>query len=270
MLQVAGFGSLVIAALLQSRKTILLASLGGALLGAVRVRYGAHLLANFSAFAWDTALLSHRGFVAVGIPWIAFSLYWEISAKNSNAAKSSESRGSRALHVFLANIGVLVEIDPIPGWGRFLPVSTLVIAAGLAIEASALTLAIWSRRALGRNWSGEISIQVEHELVRSGPYKLLRHPIYTGLLAIYVGTAVVAGEWLSIIGLAIAVYAYRHKIGLEEANLRIASAPTMTFIAGKPGHYSLDCSEDRGSGAKRRCRVRYGTVMVTVAVVRPY
>ena len=115
-----------------------------------------------------------------------------------------------------------MAIAPIRGLGRFLPASNLVIAAGLAIEALGLFLAIWSRRALGRNWSGEISIKVDHELVRFGPYRWLRHPIYTGLLAMYVGTAIGAGEWLSLIGLAMAGFAYWRKIRIEEANLEAA------------------------------------------------
>jgi protein-S-isoprenylcysteine O-methyltransferase Ste14 len=119
-------------------------------------------------------------------------------------------------------VALLLEIAPIRGLGRFLPASSLTLVAGLVVEALGLSLAIWSRRALGRNWSGEISIKVEHELIRSGPYKMLRHPIYTGLLAMYLGTAVVAGEWLSIIGLSVAVYAYWRKIRLEEANLQLA------------------------------------------------
>jgi len=85
-----------------------------------------------------------------------------------------------------------------------------------------LFLAIWARRALGRNWSGEISIKVEHQLVRSGPYKLLRHPIYTGLLAMYAGAALVTGTWLAILGLAMAAFAYWRKIRLEEENLNVA------------------------------------------------
>ena len=59
-------------------------------------------------------------------------------------------------------------------------------------------------------------------MIRSGPYKLLRHPIYTGLLAMYAGTALVTGRWLAIIGLALAVFAYWRKIRLEEANLNVA------------------------------------------------
>jgi protein-S-isoprenylcysteine O-methyltransferase Ste14 len=62
---------------------------------------------------------------------------------------------------------------------------------------------------------------VEHQLIRSGPYSLLRHPIYTGLLTMYVGTAVVSGEWLALVGLAMAGFAYWRKIRLEEANLNM-------------------------------------------------
>ncbi len=207
---------------MKNKKTLLLATLGGAVLGGLIARYGTHIPEQYPAFALDRALFSHRLFVAAGIPWIAFSLYWEIASKNASAAKHSESRASRALHVFLANIAIFLAIAPIRGLGRFLPVSTLVIAAGIAIEAAGLFLAIWSRRVLGQNWSGEISIKVEHELVRSGPYKRLRHPIYTALLTMYVGTAVAAGEWLSMIGLAIAFFSYWRKIRLEEANLRSA------------------------------------------------
>ena len=80
----------------------------------------------------------------------------------------------------------------------------------------------WARRHLGQNWSGEITIKVDHQLIHSGPYGLLRHPIYTGLLAMYAGTALVTGEWLAIIGLAMSVFAYWRKIRLEEANLKAA------------------------------------------------
>ena len=99
------------------------------------------------------------------------------------------------------------------------------MSAGIAVEALGLLLAIWSRRHLGRYWSGEISIKVDHQLIRTGPYRLLRHPIYTGLLTMYAGAALVTGEWLAILGLAMAVFAYWRKIRLEETNLDVAFGP---------------------------------------------
>ena len=203
-------------------KVVLPSALVGAVVGLVAGRYGRGIVTTISAFALDRVSLAHRLYLMAAIPWILFSLYWEIAAKNAAEAKSSEALSSRRFHVFLANLALLLEIAPIRGLGRFLPLSCLSITGGLAVEVLGLFLAIWARRELGRNWSGEISIKVEHKLIRSGPYTLLRHPIYTGLLAMYVGTALVTGVRLAIIGIVIAIFAYWRKIRLEEANLRVA------------------------------------------------
>ena len=123
---------------------------------------------------------------------------------------------------FLANLALLMELLPMRGLGRFVPVSFLVMTAGLIVEGIGLFLAVWARRHLGRNWSGKVTIKVGHQLIRSGPYKRLRHPIYTGLLAMYAGLALVTGERLAIIGFAMAAFAYWRKISLEEAALNAA------------------------------------------------
>ena len=152
---------------MKNRWVILVASLCGAVIGVVIVRYGVHMTSSLPAFALDRAALEHGRYLVAAIPWILFSLYWEIAAKGAAEAKSSESRSSRAFHVFLANVAVLLVIAPIRGLGRFLPASFLSMAAGIVVEVPGLFLAIWARRALGRNWSGEISIKFEHELIRS-------------------------------------------------------------------------------------------------------
>jgi protein-S-isoprenylcysteine O-methyltransferase Ste14 len=203
-------------------KIIFLAAVCAAMLGVLAAITGVRIPARVPAFACDNALLAQWQFTAAGVGWVLFSVYWEVAAKGAAAAASSESKALRGLHVFLANVALLLVIVPIDGLGRLLPVSALIMMAGLAVEAMGLVLAIWARRHLGRNWSGEITIKVDHQLIRSGPYGLLRHPIYSGLLAMYVGTALVTGEWLAIIGLAAAAFAYWRKIRLEEANLNVA------------------------------------------------
>jgi protein-S-isoprenylcysteine O-methyltransferase Ste14 len=152
--------------------------------------------------------------------WAPWSLYWEAAAKNAAPAKTSESGASRGIHLFLTNVALLLELAP--ALGRFIPAYSLFLAAGLTVQTTGFLLTIWARRHLGRNWSGRIAIQVEHRLIRSGPYRRVRHPIYTGILAMYLGTAIVSGRWLALIGLAMAVYAYWRKVRLEEANLRVA------------------------------------------------
>src|SRR5262249_39684124 len=79
---------------------------------------------------------------------------------------------------------------------------------------------VWARRHLGRNWSGAITVAEEHQLVRSGPYRVLRHPIYSAMIAMFVGSALAIGEWHSLIGLVLIMIAYARKIPLEERSLR--------------------------------------------------
>lgn len=154
------------------------------------------------------------------IPWVIFSLYWEIAAKNSAPAISSESKASRTVHVVLTNVALLLIFFPVRGLNhRFEPNALPVKLIGLVLECVALALAIWARRILGRNWSGEITIKEDHKLVQCGPYKVVRHPIYLAILLMYAGTAIVSGQMHALAGLAVAILAYLRKTRMEEANL---------------------------------------------------
>jgi len=204
------------------RKTIVRLSVFVVAAALALLTRGVHLPANIPMFALDDALLVHKEFLVAVLGWVVFSVYWEVAAGSAAPEKSSESQASRGLHVFLTNVAALLVVLPFRGLGRFLPVSSPIMWIGLAVEAAGLFLAIWARRHLGRNWSGRITIKVDHQLIRSGPYRLLRHPIYTGILAIYAGTAIVTGEWLALIGLAMTGLAYWRKIRLEEVNLKVA------------------------------------------------
>lgn len=205
---------------MQRRKFVLWATMIGAVIGALAVRLGGNTPASFCNFRFTNTPLGREQLLFAAIPWVVFSLYWEIAAKNAAKAKSSESNSSRGIHVILANAALVLEIIQMPKMGRFLPLSFPIMAGGCGVEVLGLLLAVWARRHLGRNWSGEISIKVGHELIRTGPYKMLRHPIYTGLLTMYAGTAVVSGTWLAVVGLVIGVFAYWRKVRMEEVNLR--------------------------------------------------
>ncbi len=172
-----------------------------------------------------TSLASSWPLWVSGAVWILFSIYWEIAAKYAAPEARSESGASRGLHVFLVNGALLLLFVPIHGLnGRYLPAASLLIPLGLTIQVCALLLAVWARRHLGRNWSGRITIKIGHELVRSGPYRFVRHPIYTALLGMYAGTTLVSGEWHALLGFVIAAFAYWRKLRIEEANLAQAFA----------------------------------------------
>jgi len=152
--------------------------------------------------------------------WIAFGAYWSAVARNAAEAKSAEPAESRRVHSRLVNIGLLLLFVPV--WGleqSFLSESPVWALAGLALEGAALGLAVWARRRLGRNWSGRIEIKQGHELVRTGPYRVLRHPIYTAIIGMTVATAMVDGRIHALLGVALVAAAYWRKIRIEEAKL---------------------------------------------------
>ena len=200
--------------------------LGSALAGAVvatRLHVRGHLAVRLPGFELDHVLLRHLPwFTAAIVLWALLSVYWEIAASEASRATSSESTRSRALHVSLTNIGIILVLAPLHGMGRLWPASVPVMAAGLIIEAFGAALAIWARWVLGRNWSGRIAINQGHKLIRTGPYRFFRHPIYTGFLIMTVGAALVTGERLAVAGLILVGFAYWRKVRLEETKLCLA------------------------------------------------
>jgi len=209
----------------QRKSSALIAEVAALAVLVAAVKFGSRIPAVKAAFATDKALTDHWQFWDAGIVWVMFTLYWEIAKSGSAEVKRVESGASRGIHVFLANIALLLVIAPILGMGRFMPIWPVMMTAGVALETAGLAFAIWARRHLGRNWSGEITLKVDHQLIRTGPYKHLRHPIYTGLLATYLGCTMVTGEWLAVIGLALGAFAYIRKLRLEEMNMTTAFGP---------------------------------------------
>ncbi len=76
---------------------------------------------------------------------------------------------------------------------------------------------VWARLHLGRNWSGTVTIKDGHELITSGPYALVRHPIYTGLLLAMLGSALALGDWRGVAAFALAAGALWRKLRVEES-----------------------------------------------------
>jgi protein-S-isoprenylcysteine O-methyltransferase Ste14 len=168
--------------------------------------------------------------------WSIFSLYWSAAARNTSPAVSSESSQSRRVHTFLVNIALLFVIVPCRGWSpSFLSGTGWTAWLGLSIQTTFLILAIWARRHIASHWSGEITIKVDHKLVRSGPYRFVRHPIYAAVLGMFFGSAIVSGQLLALLGLITAVFAYWRKIRLEEATLRRAFGQAYDVYQGQTG-----------------------------------
>jgi protein-S-isoprenylcysteine O-methyltransferase Ste14 len=99
---------------------------------------------------------------------------------------------------------------------RFWPLTPAVQAAGLALTILGCGFAIWARVTLGSNWSGLPNVKREHELIVKGPYKLVRHPIYSGLLLALAGTAIAADRSAWVLSLVLFAASYAVKMRQEE------------------------------------------------------
>ena len=149
----------------------------------------------------------YRWLHLAGLAWLVFLAYRFLSALKLKKAKQRQARGERLVQIaFMAVAYTLVFNDTLGrGWlgTRFVPASDAIGKIGLALAIVGVALAIWARWHLGENWSGTVTLKEEHELVRSGPYRYIRHPIFTGMLVALAGTVLALAEYRGLIALAI-------------------------------------------------------------------
>jgi len=152
--------------------------------------------------------------------WVAWIVYWWASSRNVKTTVRHESVPSRLAHVIPLAIGAwMVGASRMPGGvltGRLLPASVWIFFAGVIIVAAGLGFTVWARIHLGCNWSGTVTLKEGHELIVTGPYRFVRHPIYSGLLLAFVGSAIARGEWRGVAAVALAFAALWGKLKLEE------------------------------------------------------
>jgi len=160
-------------------------------------------------------------FLAIWLIWI---VYWLALSRNVKVSARREPWLSRFLHMgplVLAAFLLWLPAMPIPVLGaRFLPATAWPFWAGAVLTVAGLLFTVWARQHIGRNWSGIVTIKQGHELVTSGPYAIVRHPIYTGLLLAFAGSAVARGEWRGILAVALVLLALWRKLRIEERWMR--------------------------------------------------
>lgn len=152
--------------------------------------------------------------------WLAFVVFWIIMAFSVKRAVKWQSPGSRLLHLGVGVIAYMLLFSDDFGWGplswRFISGNAAVSAGGVALTYAGIAVAIWARVILGRNWSATVTVKQDHRLARNGPYAVVRHPIYSGLLLAMLGTALVMGRVRGLVGLAVAFLLWLVKSRMEE------------------------------------------------------
>ena len=168
-------------------------------------------------------LTSRRAFDLAGKAWAVWALWWLAMAFFSKSTKRRESVAQRIEHVVPAILGFTLIFREAFG-GTWLarpiwPANPVLLVFCLVATILGLLFAVWARMVLGSNWSGTVTIKTNHQLIRRGPYRWIRHPIYTGMLLALLATAMIQGLLSGMIGFAFAFLALYRKARREESFL---------------------------------------------------
>jgi protein-S-isoprenylcysteine O-methyltransferase Ste14 len=159
-----------------------------------------------------------------GTLWIAWYTVWIAWALQSKKTQQRESIASRLSYtvILLPAVWLVFFAHRLgPWWHRSLfPSNTLTGSVAVALTALGFAITFWARAMLGGNWSGSVTIKVDHELIRSGPYRWVRHPIYTGIIVAAAGTTIALDQSRGLIALALLWLGFNIKRLKEEQFMR--------------------------------------------------
>lgn len=151
--------------------------------------------------------------------WCIFLVVWLVAAFRTKRIAEKQSLLSTLAHRIPVWIGCWLLFDPRwPGlfaW-HVIPRTDIPQITGVALCIFGLWFTIWARRTLAGNWSSDVTFKQDHELIRRGPYRIVRHPIYTGLLVMVIGTGIHIGQLRCAVGLAFVAVGFWIKLSQEE------------------------------------------------------
>jgi protein-S-isoprenylcysteine O-methyltransferase Ste14 len=150
--------------------------------------------------------------------WVVFFIYWVVNAAN---VKQNIEKHISLRYIFLLSLVVGAVFITMLYEKTFLQntlwkastrlgiVTDLLVSVGLSIT-------LWARATLGKNWSAHVTLKKGHKLIKHGPYAVVRHPIYSGMIIMSVGTAINIGRVYAFVLLAAMLVGFIAKFRLEE------------------------------------------------------
>lgn len=154
------------------------------------------------------------------VGWFAIWILWAIRGKRTQQREGVSSRLSYTV-LNVAAFWLMFAGDVKQQWlrTRLYALNPWVEALGIAITLAGLAFAIWARAYLGGNWSSAVTVKVGHQLVRSGPYRWVRHPIYSGMILAMLGTALVRHQVRGLIAVVLLYAGFKIKSKIEEQTM---------------------------------------------------
>jgi protein-S-isoprenylcysteine O-methyltransferase Ste14 len=159
------------------------------------------------------------GFIITGC-WVSFIAYWIVSARRVKAVAEKQSLWFSLVHRIPLGMSYFLMADwhlPPPLNRSVTPHADWGLAPGVLICVLGLFVTLWARWTLAGNWSSDVTFKQGHELIRRGPYRFVRHPIYSGILTMCLGTAIEIGRLHSWLALPLMMAAFWIKLKQEEA-----------------------------------------------------
>jgi protein-S-isoprenylcysteine O-methyltransferase Ste14 len=156
--------------------------------------------------------------------FVIFCVYWRIRSSHTKSTQRVEPVASRILRSFICLIAIALLLTthiPLPWlYLQLWPAGLWPFWLGAAVTIAGLLFAVWAREYLGSNWSSAVTIKQGHELITTGPYAVVRHPIYTGVLTGLLGTAIALSQVRGLIVFALFFLAFWIKLCMEEQWMR--------------------------------------------------
>jgi len=154
------------------------------------------------------------------LAWLTFLAYWIVSSRSAKkTVKRNKSGWSIRITLIVIALTIAITGTNLPSYR----VTPLIGWIGALLSVIGIAYAIYARRYLGRNWGMPMSVRENPELITSGPYAHVRHPIYTGILLTMIGSLMTAGlSWLLILVIYVVFFIYS---GKQEEKLMAETFP---------------------------------------------